>query len=352
MTQRTSATPVTLEQDAPLEEVAAGIFRLNLPVPFKGLRQINLWLLRDGDDWLMIDCGWGDDASRAAIKASWDALPGGGAVTRLLITHFHPDHVGNSRWIAEHWGLVPLMSDSEWSAARQSAALEGPDSVAKQSAYFLRHGLSEADAARYRTEFLAFDQGVVLPDVVETIAEGDTLSVGGTDWTVITGGGHSPEMVTLHATQRGVFIAGDQLLPKISSNVSIGYWNHDSEPLREYLASLARMRDLLVHNDLVLPSHGEPFNTGAARAAALIGHHDERLDQMAHALEVGRPMTIADFMPVLFSRSLDGTQIGFAMGEVAAHLNHLIRQGRAVFTTLADGSPVYVSALTPPGPDN
>lgn len=327
-----------------LEEVAEGLFRLNLPVPFKGLRQVNLWFLRDGPDWLMIDCGWGDAETRETISQAWSELPGGGRVTRLLVTHFHPDHVGNSRWIAEEWGIPPIMSPREWEAAKRSDALLGPDNVPEQSAYFLRNGLSDTLVQRYRDEFLTFDQGVALPHAVETVQDGDVLEIGGADWRVLTGGGHSPEMVMLYAPERRLFISGDQLLPRISSNVSIGYWNAEADTLSDFLASMARLQEMLVPEDLVLPSHGEPFTGGAERAAALLVHHEERLAEMRTALVRTGEMTVADFLPVLFSTTLDGTQIGFAMGEVAAHLNHLIQRNEARATRSPEGRVAFLPA--------
>lgn len=327
-----------------LQQVADGIYRLDLPVPFKGLRQINLWFLRDDAGWLMIDCGWGDDASREVIAQAWDELPGGGPVERLLITHFHPDHMGNSGWISEHWGLVPQMSALEWDASRRSDALKGPDNVPAQAEYFRHNGLSGEQIEVYRDEFLTYDKGVALPADVALVRDGDTLTIGGTQWTILTGGGHSPEMVMLHAPERRLFISGDQLLPRISSNISIGYWNPDADPLSDYLTSLQRLSDLLSPETLVLCSHGDPFHDGAARASVLMAHHAERLGLMRDALSDKGRMTVADFMPVLFSPRLDGTQVGFAMGEVAAHLNHLVQRGEAAAVALPGGGAAFEPA--------
>lgn len=348
----TTAAPGPTDANAPpiLQEVAEGLFALDLPVPFKGLRQINLWFLRDGAGWTMIDCGWSDAPTMARIEVAWAALPGGGPITRLIITHFHPDHAGNARWIAERWGIVPLMSAREWTYARMSAALEGLDSVPKQSDFFRRHGLGEEELSRYRTEFLTYDKGVFLPLGVDLLRDGDTLEVDCQPWTVLTGGGHSPEMVMLYSRERGILIAGDQLLPRISSNVSLGHWNPEDDVLQDYLDSLRRLDALLRPNDLVLPSHGAPFRDGGARARTLMGHHDERLDAIRTALFTAGRISVADMLPILFSRKLDGTQIGFAMGEVAAHFTHLVHRGEIAASVRADGLITYVP-VTPEDAD-
>ena len=95
-------------------EVADGIFWLSTPVPFVGLKQVNLWLLRDGDGWCMVDCSYGGKLQRELIETVWGKLLGGKPVRQLIVTHFHPDHAGGSGWIAEKWNLRPRMSAGEW----------------------------------------------------------------------------------------------------------------------------------------------------------------------------------------------------------------------------------------------
>ena len=125
-------------------EVADGIHWLSTPLPFAGLRQVNLWLLRDGDGWAMVDCGYAYDAARAAIAATWEQVLGGRPITRLIVTHFHPDHAGNSGWIAQRWGLLPLMTQAEWFAASIALRDNFGDGVARRVAFFREHGLDEA----------------------------------------------------------------------------------------------------------------------------------------------------------------------------------------------------------------
>lgn len=331
-----SAAPA--RQDPPLwREVAEGVVRLSIPVPFVGLRQVNLWLLRDGDGWLMIDCGWGDAPTRELLQRAWDEVLCGRPVTRLLVTHYHPDHMGNCRWICDRWGLVPLVSGREWQAARESRALGLLEDIPRQAAFFRRHGLGEPGLTRFGEEFLTYDRGVELPDAVTILADGDTLHIDGTRWNVLTGGGHSPEMVMLHAPERDLFIAGDQLLPGISSNIPVGHFAPEADPLADYLASLDRLAALLPDSCLVLPSHREPFRGAAARVAELRAHHADRLEQIRQAVAGAGDMTAAGLLPVLFRAPLDGTQTAFAMGEVIAHVNHLVLRDRLARTADAAG---------------
>lgn len=319
------------QQDGPLwQEVCEGVIRISLPVPFVGLRQVNLWLLRDEDGWLMIDCGWSDQPSRDRLRQVWAEVLDGQPITRLLVTHFHPDHMGNCRWISEIWKITPLAAESEWEAARKSRMLRLLDDVPRQAEFFKAHGLSSESIALYESDFLTYDKGVELTDSFTRLSDGDCLQIGKTAWHVLTGAGHSPEMVMLHAPTRGLFISGDQLLAGISSNVPVGHFAPEADPLADYLASLERLEQELAPETLVLGSHRAPFTDGPARAAALRLHHAERLAAIEDTIRSKGAMTAAGLIPVLFGSRLDGTQTGFAMGEVIAHLNHLVEQDRLV----------------------
>ncbi|MGA2087492.1 MAG: MBL fold metallo-hydrolase, partial [Stellaceae bacterium] len=74
-------------------EVAPGIHWLRMPLPF-ALDHINLWLLADGDGWTIVDTGFGGgDETKTLWQKVFDSMPGGRPVKRVLVTHFHPDHM-------------------------------------------------------------------------------------------------------------------------------------------------------------------------------------------------------------------------------------------------------------------
>jgi glyoxylase-like metal-dependent hydrolase (beta-lactamase superfamily II) len=306
-------------------EVADGILWLSTPLPFAGLKQINLWLLRDGDGWCMIDCGYGYTPARAAIEAVWRQALGGGKVTRLVITHFHPDHAGNSAWISARWGVRPLMTQGEWFAANLALRDRYEDSVAARVAFFREHGLDEARIAMFAAGAQLYSSGVELPPAFTRIRDGDEIAIGGDRWAVVTGEGHSPEHAALYCEARKILISGDQILPTITTNISVWPTEPDADPLGLFLASGRRFAARVAADALVLPSHRRPFRNVRARLAQLAEHHRQRLALILATS--ARETTAADLIEVLFQRALDGHQMGFAMGEAIAHLNHLVTQG-------------------------
>ena len=131
-----------------------------------------------------------------------------------------------------------------------------------------------------------------------------------------------------------VLIAGDMVLPRISTNVSVQPSAPDADPLGSFIEALNRFKKL-DPGTLVLPSHGLPFYGLHERIAALNDHHVARLDELIAACAT--PQTGAQLLPVLFNRPLDAQQTVFAMGETLSHINYLHRRGELSRQRDADG---------------
>lgn len=327
---------------APLfETVAPGVLRINSPLPFRGLKQVNLWLIEDLDGWTMVDCGFGSAEVRAQLEAVWAQALGGKPVTRLFVTHFHPDHMGNCGWISRRWGIRPHMTSFEWMAAQLAHRDLYTDDVPSSAAFFARHGLSRDQIDVYRAGFLLYSDCVDMPDDYVSLSHGDLLQIGGRDWRVVVGAGHSPALAGLFCEASGVYIAGDQILPKITPNISVVHWDPLGDPLKLYLESLARIRLIVPDEVLVLPSHRAPFHGLHGRLDELSAHHRERLDFIRGLVDNREPITAAECMRELFGFVLDGQQVFFAMGEALAHLNHLRGLGELEMLEDGDGRRAY-----------
>ncbi|MCP4328938.1 MAG: MBL fold metallo-hydrolase [Alphaproteobacteria bacterium] len=315
-------------------EVADGVQWLRMPLPF-ALDHINLWALADGDGWLLVDTG----IQRDETKELWGKLVGGPLRSmpprRLLCTHFHPDHFGLAGWLCDEYDLPLTMTRGEWTMGtmlRLDADAAFNESMA---AFFLRHGLAAELAAPLGQRGNVYATRVAMPPLsYRRIADDDEIEIGGRCWRVIVGTGHAPEHACLYCAELGVLISGDQILPRITSNVSVWASEPEADPLAEFLDSLGRFRDLPA-DTLVLPSHGLPFRGLHGRLDDLIQHHDARLGEVVDGCRDWR--SAADILPVLFRRPLDGHQIVFAMGESIAHLSHLARRGLIECSTNDEG---------------
>ncbi len=322
--------------------VADGVFWLRMPLPFQ-LDHINLWLLEDGDGYTLIDSGIAMDS----MRAHWDTVLGNHCVrrpiSRIIVTHYHPDHLGLAAWLAERLKVPVAISQGELLTAHCVSQQIGGYSVAAMVAQFTCHGLDRDNCEALLERGNGYRRIVPsLPSSYDRLMEGDQIRIGAHDWRVMMGYGHSPEHAALYCAQLGLLIGGDMVLPRISTNVSVMAATPLANPLRLFLDSLTRFARLPTQT-LVLPSHGKPFQGLQVRARALAEHHRERCDELINAAT--EPRSSAALMPVLFKRELDNMQIFFAMGETIAHLNFLTQAGLLQRESDKDGSVRFVKTM-------
>jgi glyoxylase-like metal-dependent hydrolase (beta-lactamase superfamily II) len=318
-------------------EVAPGVHWLSMPLPFQ-LDHINLWLLEGEDGWTIVDTGIGNVETRSL----WEGILGERRVTRVILTHYHPDHAGNAAWLCQRHGAELWTTQGEYltaHAVRTSTAGYTADAVL---AVFRKNGLDEERAARMRTSRNRYAELVPeFPLSYRRIIEGDEISIGGDRWRAIVGHGHAPEHLSLFSKNLNTVIAGDMLLSTISTNVSVWSIDPEGDPLRLFLDSIARYRDLPA-DVLVLPSHGKPFRGAHRRVEQLENHHRDRLAELTDSIQE-KPQSAADLLGVLFRRPLDAHQTFFAMGEAIAHLHYLYYAGRAERALGNDGIMRYAT---------
>ncbi|MBS1160501.1 MAG: fold metallo-hydrolase [Proteobacteria bacterium] len=317
-----------------LIELAPGVFWLRMPLPFQ-LDHINLWLLRDGDGWTIVDTGFPDDGVRQTWMQIIERLDG--PVRRLIVTHFHPDHLGLATWLMEKTGAVLEMTTGEFLTAHAVWHEVGGHGARFMVEQFRQHGLDAERLQKFATRGSGYRKAVpALPEYYRRLKAGDITTVNGKKWRIIIGHGHAPEHLALYCVELGVLISGDMLLPRISTNISVFAATPDADALGWFLESLDELARNIPEKTLVLPSHGLPFTGLQARVKALQAHHQERLQALENSCEQA-PQSAADLLETLFQRALDTHQTMFAMGEAIAHLNHLEQAGRLSRSTDASG---------------
>jgi glyoxylase-like metal-dependent hydrolase (beta-lactamase superfamily II) len=313
--------------------VAPGVHWLRMPLPF-ALDHINLWLIEDGDGWCIVDTGYGVESTFALWREHFAKTMAGRPVHRIVVTHHHPDHVGSATWLMRETGAPVSMTFGEWAGGQTVLAGLGAAGREGNMAFLHTLGLPAERLAVLRTAKGSYHRGVpTLPDAFERLVDGHRIRIGKHDWRVIVAYGHAPEHVSLYCDALKVLISGDQVLPRITTNVSVWAHQPEADPLGLFLDSLAYFRPL-PSDCLVLPSHDRVFRGLHARLDQLHAHHGERLALLHAALT--SPKTPFEVLPVLFKRTLDDHQIGFAMGEATAHLHRLWRTGKALKTRDAE----------------
>lgn len=316
-------------------EVAKGVHWLRMPLPFS-LAWINLWLIDDGDSWTIVDTGMPTEDGKAAWRKIFSEKLDGRPVKRIIVTHMHPDHIGNAGWLHRKTGAELWISRLEYVTCRMLCADTGREAPQVAIDFYTRAGWPDEALKEYRERFGRFGKGVSqLPDSFHRLSHGDEFKMAGEDWQVITGNGHSPEHSCLYCPSLNILIAGDQLLPRISSNVSVHPTEPLANPLRDWLESCARLKAAIPADVLVLPAHNEPFTGAHDRLQGLINGHEKALTRLKKRLGEA-PRRVVDTFPAIFGRKIGPDLIGLATGEALAHLNCLLARGEITVNTQGD----------------
>ena len=304
-------------------EVAEGILWMRLPLPM-ALDHVNVYALDDGAGWTLFDTGL---HSRLTVEI-WQALLAGPLagkpVTRVIVSHHHPDHIGMAGWFQAR-GAELLTTRTAWLYARM-LTLDEQATPAPQALAFMQAAGMPADMLAQRAAERPFnfcDVVAPIPLGFTRLQAGDALRAGGRDWTVRVGHGHAPEQLTLWAGD--LIFGADQLLPGISANIGVYPTEPEADPLTEWLASCAAFQPLATDAQLVLPGHKLPFTGLPLRLSQMIENHEQALMRLRAFLHT--PATAHGCMTTLFKREIGGAEYSLAIVEAVAHLNCLLQRG-------------------------
>jgi len=306
--------------------IAPGVHWLRMHLPFS-LSHINLWLIEDSGGWSVVDTGVAIDECRTIWERTFTGVMHGRPISRILVTHLHPDHIGCAGWLAERFAAPLWMSREEYLLARILVADTGRATPEEGDRFYTAAGFEPEQMAFYHKMFGMFGKYVAaLPESYRRIADGEHIRIGAHRWEVIVGRGHSPEHACLFCRDLNLLISGDQLLPTISSNVSVFPTEPEANPLADWLDSLSILKDRVPADVLVLPAHGSPFRGAHGRLDALMTEHHDCLDKLETLC--ASPQRVVDVFPALFKSRIDNRNLIMATGESIAHLNYLLAKGR------------------------
>ena len=320
-----------------LREVAPGVFWLAMPMS-GSLAFINLYLLEDQDGWWIIDTGLANKETSEVWQQVFDNALGGKPVVGVICTHMHPDHIGQAKDITDRFRCPLYMTQSEYFQARAFANGGGNS----RSGWIGEQFYTQAGMPTDYLEQLAkmwesrSSEGMSMPTMVqgyERLQDGQILRIGGTDWQIVVGAGHSPEHACLYSAALKVLISGDQILPIITSNVSVHPTEPNANPLKQWMESHDHFLEVIPSDTFVLPAHNLPFF--GVRLRDLINHHEDRMLAIEEACV--EPQIAKDLLPVLFARKLDSRQMMMALGEAIAHVHLLMHRNRLQREEAADG---------------
>ena len=332
----------TAPDEGAVTEIAPGVLWARMPLPFKP-DHVNVYILDDGDGWTVLDTG----IFTRRVVAAWEALLAGPLagkpVTRIILTHHHPDHVGCAGWFADR-GVDLVATRTAYLMARM-LRLDVQDSYPPETVTFYRRAGMAARILESRLKdrpFNSADVVAAIPLGYARIAEGDMIRAGGRDWDVRIGNGHAPEHATLWSRDGDLVLAGDQIIAGISSNLGVYPTEPEADPVGAWFESCQRLKSHARDGHLVLPGHQLPFTGLAARLDQLIDNHHTALERLLEHLDT--PRTAGECFAPLFGREIDDGAYGLALVESLGHLNHLFGLGQVKRDLREDGAYVWARA--------
>jgi glyoxylase-like metal-dependent hydrolase (beta-lactamase superfamily II) len=298
--------------NALMDELPGGIRRLTFPLPL-GIPHVHCYLLPGEDGWTLVDTGLG----LPGAEERWAPILAEVEIARIVVTHFHPDHVGGGEDAQALTGARVLQGAADYEQCER--VWGSPDWSERLADYLQANGLPEETAEELRHESRTFGPFVRFARDPEPLREGDEVA----GWRVLELPGHADGHICLE--RGGVLVAGDHLLGAITPTVGL-YPESRPDPLGDYLDSLRRTIELAP--SLALPGHGDPIGDPPARACQIVEHHRRRLRVTAAALGP-EPRTGFEVSVALFGEDLDAGDRRFALAEALAHLERLVQAERA-----------------------
>lgn len=329
------ASPLMLWETEPPDpgsaaEIAEGVLWARLPLPMKALPFVNIYALEADDGWTLVDTGLDWPKSRAALEALLAGPLSGKPLARVILTHHHPDHIGQAGRLADR-GAEIWASRTAWLYGRMLTLDAQPRPPEAAIRFRRRAGLSETALAAFARErpFNFADSVAPMPLGLRTVTDGELLNIGGRRWHVRFGQGHAPDHLTLWSEDGALLLAGDQVLPGISPNIGVYPTEPEADPLAGFLSTCRSFAELACAgaDPFVLPGHQRPFRGLATRLSALIEGHVQALLRIEAAV-AERPHTVRDLFHPIYRRPIAEGELGLALAEAVAHANHLLHAGR------------------------
>ncbi len=287
------------------------------------LDHVNVYALEDEDGWTIIDTGIFSKKGQTIWENLMRGPLEGRPIKRVILTHHHPDHVGAAGWLKTKYDIPIWATRTAWLMARM-LTLDTQETYPPETVDFYRRTGMPKIVFQKRIKERPYnfsDMVAPIPLGYQRIRHGETIAIGGRLWDVHVGNGHAPEHLTLWSSDGDVVIAGDQIIPGISSNLGVYPTEPEADPVGEWLESCERFSEMATNKHLVLPGHKLPFTGLPERLSQLIDNHHSALERLLEFLE--EPRRAAECFVPIFGRNIEEGAYGLALVETIGHLNHL-----------------------------
>ena len=325
-----------------LYKITEGVYWFPMPLPMMGPDYVNCYILDDGQEIALVDTG----ANIGDCKKIWENTLKKNfpkkIISNVYVTHHHPDHIGLAGWLCEKYNTEMICSRTAYLMAKM-LSLDVHEKVSASTELFWKQaGMSQQMLEeKLRARPFNFGDGVSpLDEGFIRISENEIITINGLDWTVSMGNGHAPEHATFWSKELNMVLAGDQVLPGISSNLGVYPTEPNADTVGDWINSCKKFLELASDEHVVLPGHGKPFSGLPRRLVQLIENHEAALKRIKEALEA-EPKTAVELFKTIFKRDINKREYMLALHEAVGHVNHLYKTGLVNRHIRQDGAFIF-----------
>lgn len=313
-------------------EVLPRTYQITLPLPFE-LSSVNVYLIPLDEAWMLVDCGLGTQESFDVLQGQLQSIGvEWSSIREILLTHTHPDHVGQAKRLLELTGARLSLQRDELDQLLKIARTHSKPGWLDDVLVWA--GVPQPLIERIEVAFMRMKPNFpeLTPDRI--LEGGEVLQTAIGPLELILTPGHSPGHLALYSEPHRTLFSGDHVLQTITPNIG---WLPERDALGEFFDSMERVVPL----DLVqlLPGHGHPFSGHREWVTETRQHHEERCDVITASLGRGA-CSAHDLVSAVWTRPLAPFHHRFAVFEVLAHLEYLRRLGR-VFEETRNGQSMW-----------
>lgn len=324
-------------------EIAPDLFWIRLPLT-SGLDHVNVYALRDGDGWVLVDTGTNTAGCKDALEHAFrtDSLRCGhgiGAISKLIVTHYHSDHIGLANYL-DSKGATLYTTQVCWLCSSMLWLDQRTEPNHAEMDFMRRAGLTGLEWAAFLRRAPHQYSALVgpIPSAYRRLESNQRIKIGERYWTIHIGHGHASHHATLWSDD-GIAITGDQILCGTASNLSVPPSEPDADLVTKWLASCETMKSLATEATLCLPGHNAPFRGIPTRCDQLIASQHSALVRLHDALD--RPKSAVDALDAVYRRKLAAGERGPLIAETMGFLNHLAARGLIQREPVANGADLW-----------
>ncbi|MFX1594306.1 MAG: MBL fold metallo-hydrolase, partial [Promethearchaeota archaeon] len=201
-------------------------------------------------------------------------------ITRILVSHCHPDHFSGLKRIRKALGLKIVLTKNSAEIIKdkksfiktfETDAYEDYLRIRKKTSRKIINFLRNVGSNIFYHRIF----GVSYINDPEEIIESDTdFLINGEVWKIFPSPGHAIDHISLYNKEKGILFSGDNILRSITT--WLGPPNCD---VAEYIKSIEAIQEL-PNLKLILAAHGSPIENPKERIAKILSHRKEREKQV------------------------------------------------------------------------